>query len=193
MYFETQHLFNLLPPLPPDENCEFCSLFGCREPSEGARCAVFHPLHLRSWADWFPHCARRTAALLFLFPPSQWGVACQLSTCARRSRPFRGRAIRDFSPYHFRSWANWFPTVPVERSFLSPPPLTQWDETVFSQLRASSDHRFTVGAPRAKRVDRLIPSPPTHDDESSTTHPRCVRRDLWLTPLPVAVRQIDGW
>ncbi len=37
------------------------------------------------------------------------------------------------------------------------------------------------------------PSPPTHDDESTTTHPRCARRDSWLTPSPAAVRQIDWW
>jgi len=61
------------------------------------------------------------------------------------------------SHYYFMLRAEWFPHC-ARRTILSlPPPIKQWDETVFSQLRASSDHRFTVGAPRAKRVDRLIP------------------------------------
>ena len=37
------------------------------------------------------------------------------------------------------------------------------------------------------------PLPQTHDDESTTTHPRSARKDSWLTPLPAAVRQLDGW
>jgi hypothetical protein len=76
----------------------------------------------------------------FSFHPLNGGVACQLSTCARRSRPFRGRAIRE--------------------------------------------HRERQ-AP--------TPSPHSHDDESTTTHPRSAQRDSWLTPSPAAVRQIDGW
>jgi len=44
-----------------------------RGPSQAARCAVFPPLLPRSWAEWFPHCARRTSTLLFPTPPSQWG------------------------------------------------------------------------------------------------------------------------
>jgi integrase len=52
----------------------------------------------------------------------------------------------------------------------------------------------TRGERRAEVIDsRPIPSPPTHDDESITTHPRSARRDSWLTPSPAAVRQIDGW
>jgi hypothetical protein len=38
-----------------------------------------------------------------------------------------------------KKWADSFPTASVERSFLAPPPLNQWDETVFSQLRASNE------------------------------------------------------
>ncbi len=35
--------------------------------------------------------------------------------------------------------------------------------------------------------------PPTHDDESITTHPRSARRDSWLRPGLAVAHRIDGW
>jgi len=52
----------------------------------------------------------------------------------------------------------------------------------------------TRGDERSEAIDfRAPPLPPTHDDESSTTHPRCVRTDSSPTPSLAAARQIDGW
>lgn len=60
-----------------------------------------------------------------------------------------------------------------------------------SPLRASIEALLRARDPRAQREDRLIPSPPTHDDVSTTTHPRSARTDSWLILSPAAVRLID--
>ena len=143
-----------------------------------------------------PHsskAARCANTLLFLFPPSHGVGACQLSPCGRRSRPFRGRALRDHSPYSLRSWAEWFPHC-ARRTILSlPHPLNNGLRWFCSQLRACNEGLLRPRVVRAKRANRLSPSPPTHDDESATTHPRCARRDSWLVPAPAEVHRIVGW
>jgi integrase len=51
----------------------------------------------------------------------------------------------------------------------------------------------TSGEKRSEVIDsKPIPSRLTHDDESTTTHPRCARKDSWLTPSPAATRRIVG-
>jgi integrase len=54
-----------------------------------------------------------------------------------------------------------------------------------------------VGTKRDKRSEvfdfKPIPSPPTHDDVSSTTHPQSVRRDSWRGCGLAAVPRIADW
>ena len=119
-------------------------LEGVAEAALPARIERAHSYRARSASrkgTWpLPPHSSETVRCSFPFHPLNGGVACQLSSCARRSRSFLGRAIRE--------------------------------------------HR---------ERQAITPSPPNHDDESATTHPRSARKDSWLTPAPVAVRRIDGW
>jgi hypothetical protein len=98
-----------------------------------------------------------------------------------------------FPPYSFRSWAEWFPHCACRAVLSFPPLLNDGLRRFCSQLRASNEGLLRPRVARAKRANRFSPSPPIHDDESTTTHPRSAQRDSWLTPSPAAVRQIDGW
>ncbi len=72
--------------------------------------------------------------------------------------PLRPRVAQP-SPLLLKSWAEWFPhCAPRASTLLFPTPPSQSDSGLPAlNVRASSDHRFIVGAPRAKREDRLIP------------------------------------
>jgi hypothetical protein len=83
-----------------------------------------------------------------------------------------------------RYYARWIPTG---------------DQRYVDALDTASEKNLApnVGTKDEKRSEvfdsKPIPSRLTHDDESTTTHPRSARRDSWPTPLPAAVRQFDGW
>jgi hypothetical protein len=164
----TCSIFRPVPPTGIDS--ESCSLSGYQLAVYLADEALLRmggawpPCSLRSWADLFPHCARRTSTLLFLFPPSQWGSglpALNVRTSIEALPRARDLEYVLSPPLHYIQWRR---------------------DLVGLRLRASNE-----GLLRPRVARSFPPAPSGHGLIGSPT--ASVERSFFFSPTPNTM----GW